>query len=213
MDKIIKFFSEIGKLKGMPRRGWVIRDVKKPESIAEHTFRVAIMAWVLAEQKKTKLNLEKLIKMALVHDLCEVYAGDTTPYDSILPKDNKKRRALVKTWPRFSESEKKKLAEKKYKKEKAGLEKLIKDLPPKLRQEMKNLWLDYEGGVSEEGRFFKQADRLESFLQAEEYQKIYKQLPLKPYWIQARELHDDPTLLEFIENIDKEFHKGKKFIN
>jgi len=44
MDKTIKFLSELGKLKEMPRRGWVIRDIKNPESIADHTFRVAIMA-------------------------------------------------------------------------------------------------------------------------------------------------------------------------
>ena len=113
MDKIIKFFSEIGKLKLIPRRGWVIRDVKNPESIAEHTFRVAIMAWVLADRKNSKLNLEKLIKMALIHDLCEVYSGDITPYDSILPKDKKKRQELLKTWPRFSNEEKKRIGRKK----------------------------------------------------------------------------------------------------
>jgi putative hydrolase of HD superfamily len=210
MDKIIKFFSEVGKLKGMPRRGWVIRDIKSPESIAEHTFRVAIMAWVLADKKDKNLKIEKIIKMALIHDLCEVYAGDTTPYDSILPRDKKKRRELLKTWPRFSEKQKKILAEKKYKKEKAGLEKLIKDLPPKLRSEIKSLWLDYEKGGSPEGRFFKQADRLESFLQAAEYWKGNKNVPQKPYWIQAKELHDDPILLEFMEQIDKEFHKKIK---
>lgn len=210
MDKIIKFFSEVGKLKTMPRRGWVIRDIKNPESIAEHTFRVAIMAWVLADQKSSKLNIEKIIKMALIHDLCEVYAGDTTPYDSILPKDKRKREELVKTWPRFSEEKKKELAEKKYKKEEEGLDKLIKDLQPRLRQEIKNLWLDYESGASLEGKFFKHADRIESFLQASEYWRDRKKIPLKPYWIQARELHDDSILLEFIEQIDKEFHKGKK---
>jgi putative hydrolase of HD superfamily len=210
MDKIIKFFSDVGKLKGMPRRGWVIRDVKKPESIAEHTFRVAIMAWILAGEKSNRLNLEKLIKMALVHDLCEVHAGDTTPYDSILPKNKKKRQELLKTWPRFSCEERKKLAEDKFKKEKEGLEKLIKDLPPRLRQEMMHLWLDYEKGSSREGRFFKHTDRIESFLQASEYWRDNKKFPLGPFWTQARELHDDPVLLEFIEQIDKEFHGGKK---
>ena len=210
MDEIIKFFSNIGKLKGLPRRGWVIRDIKNPESIAEHTFRVAIMAWVLAVQKKYKLNLEKIIKMALIHDICEVYSGDTTPYDSILPKNKKKRQELLKTWPRFSEEEKKILAERKYKKEKDGLEKLIKDLPPKLKQEIMNLWLDYEKGLSPEGKFFRHADRIETFLQASEYWRGHKNFPVKPFWIQARELHDDPVLLEFIEQIDKEFHKNKK---
>ena len=66
--------------------------------------------------------------MALIHDICEVYSGDITPYDSILPKDKRGRQTLLKTWPRFSEKEKRKLAEKKYEKEKEGLEKLIKDL-------------------------------------------------------------------------------------
>lgn len=210
MDKIIKFFIEIGKLKRMPRRGWVIREVKNPESIADHTFRVTIMAWVLAARKEKKLKLEKLIKMALIHDLCEVYSGDITPYDSILPKDKKKRRELLKTWPRFSEKKKKQIALRKYKKERAGLEKLIKDLPLSLRQEVKFLWLDYENGTSPEGRFFKKADRLESFLQAAEYWRTNKNVPQKPYWIQAKELHDDPVILEFIEQIDREFHKKKK---
>jgi len=133
MDELIKFFIEVGKLKGSPRQGWVIRGIKNPESIAEHTFRVAVMAWVLADRKNKKLNLEKIIKMALIHDLCEVYAGDTTPYDSILPKDKKKRQEVLKTWPRFSVEEKNKLAKEKYNKENAGLEKLIKNLPPKLK--------------------------------------------------------------------------------
>jgi len=210
MDEIIKFFIEIGKLKRMPRRGWVIREVKNPESIAEHTFRVAIMAWVLAGKKDKKMNIEKLLKMALVHDLCEVYSGDITPYDSILPKDKKKRRELLKTWPRFTESQRKRLSENKFKKEKAGLEKLIKKLPGGLKQEMKSLWMDYEHGKSPEGRFFKHADRLESFLQAAEYWRANNNVPQKPYWIQAEELHDDPVLLKFIEQIDKEFHKKVK---
>ena len=210
MDETIKFFMEIGKLKGMPRRGWVIREVKNPESIAEHIFRVTIMAWVLADKKDKKMNIEKLLKMALIHDLCEVYSGDITPYDSILPKDKKKRRELLKTWPRFTEKERKKLAEKKNKKEKAGLEKLIKNLPASLKREIMSLWFDYEKGASQEGRFFKHADRLESFLQAAEYWKTNKNLPQKPYWIQAKELHDDPILLDFIEQINKEFHKKIK---
>ena len=99
------------------------------------------------------------------------------------------------------------MAEKKFKKENEGLEKLIKDLPPKLKQEIKGLWLDYENGSSPEGRFFKHADRMETFLQASEYSRSYKNLPLKPFWVQARELHDDPILLDFIEQIEKEFHK------
>jgi len=207
MDKIIEFFINIGKLKTIPRQGWVLRGIKNPESIAEHSFRAAIMAWILAEQKHKKLNLEKLLKMALVHDMCDIFAGDTTPYDSILPKNNKERQEILKTWPRFSEGDKKKLSEEKYKKEILGLEKLIKDLPNKLKNEIKNLWLDCEKGLSPEGRFFGHTNKLENLLQATEYWKAGKNPSLKSFWIQARELHDDPTILEFIDQIDKEFYK------
>ncbi len=210
MENFLKFFIEIGRLKKMPRRGWVIRDIKNPESIAEHTFRVAIMAWFLGEKRNNNFNIEKIIKMALIHDLCEVYAGDTTPYDAILPKDKKKRLELLKTWPRFSEKEKTRMVVEKHKKEKKGLDALIKDLPSRLKNEVKILWLDYEKGLSKEGRFFKQTDRVESFLQSAEYWKLNKNIPQRPWWVQAKELYDDPVLLEFIDKIDKKFHKKYK---
>jgi putative hydrolase of HD superfamily len=208
MKGFLDFFNEVGKLKGMPRRGWVIREIKNPESIAEHTFRVALMAWLLADKKKTKMNIEKLIKMALIHDLCEVYAGDTTPYDSILPKDKKKRREIMKTWPRFSKIEREKLTKDKFNKEKKALIQIIEKLPIELKKEIKSLWLDYEKGLSREGRFFKQADRMESFLQATEYWHKYKKPMQKPIWLWARELFDEPLILELIEEINEKFYKG-----
>lgn len=210
MNNLIEFFHQIGKLKEMPRRGWVIRDVKNPESIAEHIFRVSIMAWILGDVKTEKLNIEKVIKIALIHDLCEVYAGDTTPYDSILPKSKKGRQELLKTWPRFSETQRNKLADDKYKKEKKGLEKLIEKLPPRLKNEIKNLWLDYEKGLTPEGRFFKQADRLENLLQALEYSKKYKNFPYNAWLVQARELFDDSVLLNFIEEMNNKFYRKRK---
>lgn len=209
MNNILNFFIEVGKLKKMPRRGWVLRNIKDPESIAEHTFRVALMAWILGK-KKHNLNIEKIIKMALIHDICEVYAGDTTPYDSIIPKSKKKLAELMKVWPRFSPAEKERLSKKKFNKEKKALERLLKNLPAAVGAEIKNLWLDYERGSTIEGRFFKQADRLENFLQSLEYWKKYKNPPQKPWWDQARELFDDPILLEFIDTMDKKFHKSQK---
>ncbi len=209
MNNLVDFFHEIGKLKGKPRRGWVINDIKNPESIAEHTFRAAVMAWVLGDKKKN-LNIEKVLKMALMHDLCEVYAGDTTPYDSILPRSKKKRAELMKTWPRFSNAERRRLAKEKHKRENKALEQLIKNLPIGLKKEMKSLWLDYENGLSAEGRFFRQMDRIENFLQSMEYWQKYKKPPQGPWWAWARELFDDPLLLDIIGEMDKKFHKDKK---
>lgn len=208
MEKLVEFLHEAGKLKEMPRRGWVIRGIKNPETIAEHTFRAALMAWVLGEKKK--LNIERLLKMALIHDLCEVYAGDTTPYDTILPRSGKKRKELTKTWPRFSASERIKIKNKKHKKEKIALEKLVADLPGALKKEIKNLWLDYEEGLTKEGRFFHQADRVENFFQALEYWKKYKKPAQGPWWIQIRELLDEPVLVKFIQSLENKFHKKQK---
>ena len=204
MKDLVNFFNQVGKLKDMPRRGWVINDIKNPESIAAHIFRASLMAWILGNKKK--LNIERVLKTALIHDICEVYSGDITPYDSVLPQDAKKRKELMKTWPRLSEKEKKRLREKKYKREKAALEKITKDLPRELSSEIKHLWHDYEKGLTKEGRFFQQADRLENFLQAMEYYKQQKKPPQSPWWEWAREFFDDPISLEFIKEMEKKFH-------
>jgi len=208
MKNFVNFFIKVGKLKSMPRRGWVINEIKNPESIADHIFRATLMAWFLGTKKKG-LKMERLLKMALIHDLCEVYAGDTTPYDSVLPKDSKKRREVVKKWPRFNFFQKLKLKKQKHEKEKRALKRLVKELPPELRREIENLWMDYEEGLTPEGRFFKQADRVENFLQALEYWKKYKKPPQGPWWEWAREYFDDPLLLEFINQMAKHFYGNK----
>lgn len=202
-EALLNFFSAIGKLKDMPRQGWVINDIKNPESIASHIFRASVMAWFLSSKKK--LNIERVLKTALIHDVCEVYAGDTTPYDSLLPKDPKKRRALMQTWPRLSKEERRRLQEEKYKKEKTALERITKDLPRELSHEIMHLWYDYEKGLTKEGRFFKQADRLENFLQAMEYHKKYKKPPQGPWWEWAKEFFDESLSLEFVEHLSKKF--------
>lgn len=206
-ENLLAFFSELEKLKDMPRRGWVINDIKNPESIAAHVFRASVVAWILGCRRK--LNIERLLKTALIHDICEIYAGDTTPYDSLLSKDTKKRKALMRTWPRLSDKERKRLHQKKYKKEKVALEKLTKNLPRGLSREIQHLWLDYEKGLTKEGRFFRQADRLENFLQAMEYHQKYKKPPQGPWWKWAKEFFDDPVSLEFVGEIAKKFRHNR----
>ncbi len=208
MKELVDFFIEIGRLKRMPRRGWVINRIKNPESIAEHIFRTSLMVWILGEKKG--LDREKLLKLILIHDLCEVYAGDITPYDRILPKNKKKLAELMRTWPRFSKTQKEKTEQKKYRKEWKALAKLTKNLAPELRKEIKKLWLDYRKGLTKEGRFARQADKMENLLQALEYWKRYKKPPLMPWWWWAREYFDDPLLIEFMGALDKKFLTHKR---
>ena len=78
MKNALKFLIEANKLKTVPRTGWVLMEVKNPESIADHIFRVTVATWLMAE--KANLDVKRAIKIALFHDLCEVYAGDSTPF-------------------------------------------------------------------------------------------------------------------------------------
>ncbi len=205
MKELLNFFIEIGKLKRKKRKGWVFRGVKEPETIASHTFRMAIISWLLSRQKK--LNVNKILKMSLIHDLCEVYAGDTTPYDKLLTVDKKQWKQIVSKWPRLSKREKEKSFLEKYKKETESLEKLILKLPPDLKKEIRKLWADYEKGLTREGRFVRQVDRVENLLQALEYWDAKKQFAIEPWWIQIEELIDDPILLEFLKTLEKKFHQ------
>ena len=208
MEDILNFFIEVGKLKGKNRRGWQIHQIKNSETTAEHIFRTIIVAWILGRKKR--LNLERVIKMALIHDLCEVYGPDLTPYDPLLPKDKNKAMEVLKYWPKFTPAFKKKKERNKYKAEYHALSKLISKLPLDLRAEIRNLWLDYEKGLTKEGRFVKQVDKTENLLQGLEYWKKYGKIQHK-LWIRwAKEILDDSVLVEFMKVLEKKFHKKKK---
>jgi len=206
MKELLNFFIEIGKLKRKKRRGWVAHQIKNPESTAEHIFRMTFLAWILGRKKK-RFNLERVIKMALIHDLCEVYALDLTPYDPLLPKDKKKIKEILKRWPRFTPDLKIKKYKSKYKSESRALDKLLVKLPPNLKAEIKNLWLDFEKGLTKEGRFVHQVDKVENLLQGLEYWKKYRKIQHKLWMRWIKEWLDDPVLLEFIRVADEKFHK------
>ncbi|MBM3257912.1 MAG: HD domain-containing protein [Candidatus Nealsonbacteria bacterium] len=207
MKNLLNFLVEVGKLKRMPRMGWVLRGIDNPETIADHTFRMTLMTWILCCKKK--LNISKALKMSLIHDLCEVYAGDTTPFDCILSRKGKKGKNIFNKWPRLSKKEKEIFFLNKCKKENKALRKITSKLPPKLRKEIINLWDEYEKGLTLEGRFVRQVDRVENLLQALEYWKKGKKFKIEPWWIQIEELVDDPLLLKFIKVLEKRFHKKK----
>lgn len=210
MEEILKFLIEVGKLKKMPRTGFVWLGIKKPETIAQHTFRVAIMNWILGRKITPRLNLEKIIQISLAHDLCEVYTGDMTPYWGLLPKDKKKRKEVLKRWIRLPKKIKEQRDKKKFQKEAKSLKKLIKNLGPKLKEEIMNCWLEYEKLLSREGRFVKQSDKIETLLQALEYWGPKPDSPVFGWWEEAEDLVDDLVLRGLMEKIEKKFYKNKK---
>ncbi|MCD6402361.1 HD domain-containing protein [bacterium] len=210
MKENLKFFLEVNKLKETQRTGWVLMKVKNPETIAEHTFRVAIEAWFLGEKKK--LNVETIIKTAIAHDLCEVYAGDKTPffYWDSLDKSKGEQENLLLKGIRLSQKEKEKRGRIKFKKEQESLLKLIKSFNSELKREIYSLWFDFEKRLSQEGKFVKQVDRIETLLQAIEYFEAQKKPGGTSWWELTEEIVEDPLLLDFLKVIQNKFYGHKK---
>ncbi|MEM5772607.1 MAG: HD domain-containing protein [Candidatus Aenigmatarchaeota archaeon] len=74
-EELIEFFKTIGKLKKIERTGWVTNvGIENPESVAEHSFRSAVLCMIFSDIKK--LDTEKMVRMALIHDLAEALIGD-----------------------------------------------------------------------------------------------------------------------------------------
>ena len=208
MKNLLKFFLEVEKLKQMPRTGWVLREVKNPETVAEHTFRLAIISWLSAE--KRNFNVKRAILIALFHDLCEVFAGDITPflYYPKLPKSKSERRRILMKWARLSQEDKQKIGKTKFKKEKDGCLKLIKFLNPRLAKELFSSWINYEKGSSREGKFVNQLNRIETLIQSIEYFGIKDEVAGTNWWEWTEEIVEDSLLLKFLEVIQEKFYGG-----
>ena len=129
----VDFIKEIEKLKSVTRFNRTLDG--RFENSAEHSWQGAIAAMVLQDYYPEKLDMEKVIPMLLIHDLGEIYAGDTWVFD-----DEKK----VHSHDRELES----------------IEKTMSLLPEEKYLNMKNLWLEFEKGQSAESRYARVIDAL-----------------------------------------------------
>ena len=129
----VDFIKEIEKLKAVTRFNRTLDG--RFENSAEHSWQGAIAAMVLQDYYPEKLDMEKVIPMLLIHDLGEIYAGDTWVFD-----DEKK----VHSHDRELES----------------IEKTMSLLPEEKYLNMKNLWLEFEKGQSAEARYARVIDAL-----------------------------------------------------
>lgn len=134
LRNILQFLHKSEKLKTLLRHSWLSSD--KQESVAEHTWRIALMAIILKDYLKTKVNLEKVLSMIIIHDLPEIFAGDHHAWRGKL--------------------------ENKYALEKKGLIKLLGNLPPNQKTKILDLWQEYEDKKTPEAKFAKALDKLET---------------------------------------------------
>ncbi len=142
--EIAKFLYEVGQLKRVKRSGWWIAGIKDPESVAEHSFRTAVVAYLLAHLEGADTG--KAVLMALFHDLPEARTNDA--------------HRIVRRYADWRDVDKKAMGEQN------------KRLPEEAAKEVVSFFEEFEKGDSPEAKLARDADLLECLVQAREYQAI-----------------------------------------
>lgn len=182
----------------MPRTGWLDRGVapEQVESVADHSYGVSLLAWVAALERRAAgadLDTDRVLALALLHDLAEATIGDAPPYDPAkvpgLEDALERRRFLDRRHVRDEARSAAKRAA-----EDGAMQEVLTALPDTTRAELTSLWAELQDGTSDEARFVKQVDRLETFLQSRQYQRADPDLPVASFQREVMETIDDPLL-------------------
>ncbi len=197
---LARFLHRAGRLKGVRRTGWLDRGVPagEAESVADHTFRAVLLAWLAAGPE---LDRDRLLKLVLLHDLAEAVTGDLPPYDpdELTEAEEEDRAAILNR--RHIRSEERAAAKRAA--EAAAMADLLADLPASLAGELAGLWRELETGTSAEARFVKQADKLETYLQSLEYLADDPARPMDSFAAEVAEVIDVPDLVRLRDAVSR----------
>lgn len=134
---ILDFLRQAEKLKNVTRSAWTSEG--QPESVAEHTWRLCLMA-LLFEESFPGVDVSRLLKICIIHDLGEAIGGDIPAIDQV---------------PGESKAEQ----------EREDLLTLLRPLPARLQDRITALWDEYEAAETPEAKLAKALDKLETILQ------------------------------------------------
>jgi putative hydrolases of HD superfamily len=132
------FLIEVDRLKTVVRQS-PLAAVERRENDAEHSWHLALMVILLAEHADEPVDVGHTVKLVVVHDLIEIYAGDTPLYDDVGARTQEAR-------------------------ERAAADRLFGLLPDDQARELRALWDEFEARETPEARFAKAMDRLEPLL-------------------------------------------------
>jgi putative hydrolase of HD superfamily len=180
LESQIRFLVEIDKLKQVFRQTWLV-DQSRRENDAEHSWHLAMMAVVLAEHAaESGLDLLRVVKMALVHDIVEIDAGDTFIYDEQGAKDKPER-------------------------ERKAADRLFGLLPADQQAELRGAWEEFEKRETPEARFAAALDRVQPILHNYYTQgRAWKAHGVRYAQVVARNRHiaqGSPALWTWIESL------------
>ncbi|EGR2692119.1 HD domain-containing protein [Vibrio parahaemolyticus] len=135
LEKQLALLIELDKLKSVLRRTRVKSAEGRLENSGEHSWHVVLMAVLMEEHANAPVDIYRVMKMLLIHDVVEIDAGDTFVYDTAATKDQ---------------------AEKEIK----AAERLFGMLPTDQGQELLALWQEFEAAQSDDAKYAKALDRL-----------------------------------------------------
>jgi len=139
LEKQIQFIIEVDKLKHIYRQTYLMDGTRRENSV-EHSWHIALMVLLLGEHvQSSDLDLFRVMKMALIHDLVEIDAGDTLCYDQSARRDQKSR-------------------------EKKAAERIFNLLPADQAGEIRALWDEFEASKTPEAKFTRAIDRMQPVL-------------------------------------------------
>ena len=135
-DKIYDFILELDKLKGVYRKSY-LSDGSRHENSAEHSWHLSMAVMMLHKEIPDDIDFPKTLKMCLVHDICEIGAGDISVFDAGRDQiDTAERESLVQ---------------------------LNKQFPGPFTEDLLSFWEEYEAQETPESRWVKVFDRLLPF--------------------------------------------------
>jgi putative hydrolase of HD superfamily len=137
--KQVEFIKEIDKIKYIQRKTKLFNS-DRHENDAEHSWHLAMMTIVLSEHANEQIDVLKVLKMVLIHDIVEIDAGDTFIYDSVKNHSNTKE-------------------------ELKAAKRIFGMLPIEQAQEFISIWEEFEEGKTNEAKFARAMDRFEPLLQ------------------------------------------------
>jgi putative hydrolase of HD superfamily len=136
----IDFYNKAEKLKTTTRHSW-LTDSSRQESTAEHSWMLCLLAMLLSDKLDTKVDLLKVLKMVIIHDLAESVTGDIPSHEISVRQKNK------------------------YESEKKSFEGLTASLPKEKAAEIIALWEEFEKKETPEAKFANSLDKIEAVMQ------------------------------------------------
>lgn len=138
LEKQILFLKEIDRMKSVLRQNHVIEEGRR-EDDAGHSWHAAVMAMTLAPYAKPQVQVDRAIRMLLIHDLVEIYAGDTPCFDSDVVATQAAR-------------------------EQAAADKVAALLPEEQGKAYRALWEEFDRAETDDAQFAAAVDRLQPLL-------------------------------------------------